>query len=187
MTASLLKSPGLSLVFYADLNNAVVWMISIRPLISKSLSLRTNPLLTVLNVPITIGITVTFMFHSFFSSLARSSYLSLFSLSFSFILWSTGTPKSTIKQVLSFSSFFYWLSRLAEIKWSICISKSQRILCVSFSRTDSGFCIYHLFVSSNYYYYYLESKSLYQRVVFYIQIWLIDFKSMWTRVGLFYA
>ena len=27
--------------------------------------------------------------------------------------------------------------------------KSQRILCVSFSKTDSGLCIYHLFVWSN--------------------------------------
>ena len=33
---------------------------------------------------------------------------------------------------------------LAGIKWSVCISKFQRTLCVSFSRTDSGLCIYHL-------------------------------------------
>ena len=38
---------------------------------------------------------------------------------------------------------------LAEIKWSVCMSKSQRSLCVSFSRTDFGLCIYHLFVWSN--------------------------------------
>ena len=49
--------------------------------------------------PITIGIIVTFMFHSFFNSLARSRYLSLFSHSFSFILWSAGTAKSTILQI----------------------------------------------------------------------------------------
>ena len=39
---------------------------------------------------------------------------------------------------------------LAEIRWSVYISKSQRILCVSFSKTDSGFCIYHLAVRSNF-------------------------------------
>ena len=49
---------------------------------------------------ITIGIPIIFMLYSFFSSLARSSYLSLFSPSFSFIQWSTGTAKSTIRQVL---------------------------------------------------------------------------------------
>ena len=49
----------------ADLNNAIVWMISIRPLISKSSSPCNNPLITVPSEPITIGITVTFIFHSF--------------------------------------------------------------------------------------------------------------------------
>ena len=55
---------------------------------------------TVPKAPITIGIIVTFMFHSFFNSLARSRYLSLFSHSFSFILWSAGTAKSTILQFI---------------------------------------------------------------------------------------
>ena len=40
------------------LNNAVVWMVSTRPLISGSSSSFTYPLVTVPNVPITIGITV---------------------------------------------------------------------------------------------------------------------------------
>ena len=39
--------------------------------------------------------------------------------------------------------------RLAEIRWPICISKFQWSLCVSFSRADTGFCIYELFVQSN--------------------------------------
>ena len=50
--------------------------------------------------PITIGTIVTFMFHSFFNSLARSRYLSFFSHSFNFILWSAGTAKSTILQII---------------------------------------------------------------------------------------
>ena len=53
----------------ADLNNTVVWIVSTCPLISKSSYPLTNPSVTVLGAPITIGITVTFMFHSFFSSL----------------------------------------------------------------------------------------------------------------------
>ena len=52
------------------------------------------------------------------------------------------------------ASFLFLLAitrsgRLAEIKWSISLSKSQRNLCVSFSRTDSWLCKYHVFVWSN--------------------------------------
>ena len=87
------------------LNNVVVWMVSTRPPTSKSSSPFSNPLVIVQKVPITIGIIVTCMFHSFFNSLTRSRYLSFFSHSFSFILWSAGIAKSTILQVL----FFCWL------------------------------------------------------------------------------
>ena len=59
-------------------------MVSTRPLTSKSSSPFSNPLVTVPNAQITIGIIVTCMFHSFFSSLARSRYLSFFPNSFSF-------------------------------------------------------------------------------------------------------
>ena len=137
------------LCILADLNNAVVWMTSTRPLISKSSCHCTNLLLTVPRAPITIGITVTFMFHSFFNSLARSRYLYFFSLSFTFTLWSAGTAKYTILQVLFFLLIIIRSGRLGEIRWSVCILKSQRSLCVSFSKTDSGLCIYHLFVWSN--------------------------------------
>ena len=61
------KSPQVSrlLSILDELNNAIVWMVSTRPLISKSPSSCTNPLATVQRAPITIRITVTFMFHSF--------------------------------------------------------------------------------------------------------------------------
>ena len=38
---------------------------------------------------------------------------------------------------------------LAESKGSLCMSKSHRCLCVSFSRTGAGLCLYHLFGWSN--------------------------------------
>ena len=41
-------------------------------------------------------------------------------------------------------------ARLAEIRGSVCISKSHRGLRVSFSKTDLGLYIYHLFVGSNF-------------------------------------
>ena len=101
--------------------------------------------------PITIGIIVIIIFHSFFNSLARSRYLSFFSYSFSFILWSAGTAKSTILQVFFFVCLLIIIRSglLDEIWWSVCMSKSHRCLCVSFSRTGAGLCIYHLFVWSN--------------------------------------
>ena len=86
----------------AVLSNAVVWIVSTNPPTSKSSRPFSNPLVIVPNAPITIGTIVTFMFHNFFNSLARSRYLSFFSLSFRFILWSAGTAKSTILQILFF-------------------------------------------------------------------------------------
>ena len=89
------------------------------------------------------------MFHRIFNSQVSYRYLSLFSLSFNFTLWSTGTAKFTIRQVL----FFCWLLQ-GLVVWPrlvdpFFISKSQRSLYLSFSRTDAGLCIYHLFVWSN--------------------------------------
>ena len=147
------KSPQVSrtlLSILAVLNNGVVWMISTRPPTSKSSSPFNNHLVTVPKVPITIGIIVTFMFHSFFNSLARSRDLSFFSHSFSFILWSAGTAKSTILQIFFFLLLIIIRSGLlAEIRLSVCMSKSHRSLRVSFSRTGAGLCIYHLLVWSN--------------------------------------
>ena len=94
----------------ANLNNAVVLIVSPRSLISKSFNLCTNPLVTVQRAPITIGITVPPVF---FNSQARSRYLSFILLSFNFTLW------------------------------------FARSLCSSFSWTDSGLCIFHLFIWSN--------------------------------------
>ena len=74
MTASLFMSPGLFSVFWPISN----MMISTFSLISKTFSPTNNPFGIVPTAAITIGITVTFMFHSFFSSLAMSRYLSLF-------------------------------------------------------------------------------------------------------------
>ena len=99
------KSPQVSktlLSIMVVFNNAVVWMVSTRSPTSIYSRPFNNPLVTVLKAPVTIGTIVTFMLHSLFNSLARSRYLSFFSHSFSFILWSAGTAKSTILQTLFF-------------------------------------------------------------------------------------
>ena len=64
-----------------------------------------------------------FLLFFFFNSLAMSRYLSFFSLSFSFILWSAGTAKSTSMQVLFFLLIITRFGRLAKIRWSVCISR----------------------------------------------------------------
>ena len=100
------KSPHVSrtlLNILANLNNVVVWMVSSLPLISSSF--LSKPWWTVLSAPTTISITVTLMFHSFFSSLEKSKHLSIFLISSIFTLWSTGTTNSTREQV--FSIFFF--------------------------------------------------------------------------------
>ena len=146
------KSPQVSrtrLRILAVLSNAVIWIVSTRPPTSKSSRPFNNPLIIVPKAPITIGTFVTFMFHSFFNSLAGSMYLSFFSHSFKFIQWSAGTAKSTILQML-----FFWLiiirsCLLGGIRWSVCMLKTHRSLCMSFSWRGAGLCIYHLLVWSN--------------------------------------
>ena len=66
------------LSFLVDLSDPVGWMVSTRPLISMSSIPFINPLVTILNAPITNGITVTFMFNRFFKVLKQGlgTYLS---------------------------------------------------------------------------------------------------------------
>ena len=87
-------------------------MVSTPPHTSKSSSPFNNPLATVPKPPITIGIIVAFMFHNFFQFPCKVEELILV-FTFSFILWSAGTEKSTILQVL----FFCWLL-LGLVFWS---------------------------------------------------------------------
>ena len=118
------KSPQVSrtlLSILAVLNNVVVWMVSTSPPTSKSPNPFSNPLVTVPSTPITIGKIVTFIFRSFFNSLAKRWYLSFFSHSFSFILWSAGTEKSTILQHLFFFVDYYYLVCSSDRDYVICV------------------------------------------------------------------
>ena len=144
---SLLKSPYVSKTLFSIqtvFNNAVVWMVPTRSPNFKSSSPFNNTLVTVPKAPIPIGTIVTFIFHSFFNPLARLRYLSFFSHSFSFILWSAGTAKSKILQILLFLLIKVWSSGQDP-----CVCQSPMGVYVSFSRTGAGLCIYHLFIWSN--------------------------------------
>ena len=75
-------SPQVSRTFLsiqANLSDDVVWIVSTCHLISKLSSPFSNPFEIVPSATTTISITVSFIFHSFFSSRDRSRYLSLFS------------------------------------------------------------------------------------------------------------
>ena len=171
-TVSNSKFPQVSrtlLNILANLNNAVVWMVSTHPFISKSSSPFTNPLVTVPSASVLIGITVTFMFHSFFSYFPKAlenifkkktiRYVPNLFFRFPLVLpWGQPERQSPLIGRFTLFLFFFffflltitWSSRLVQIRWSVCISKDKRILYASFSKVDSKlFICYHLFVWSN--------------------------------------
>ena len=108
-----------------------------------------NPLVTVQNAPIRICTIVTFMFHSLFQFPSKVAVLLLL---FTFFQFHDAVSRNSKVDNFASSLFFIIITRaglLAEIRWSVCMSKSNRSLCVSFSRASAGLCIYHLFVWSN--------------------------------------
>ena len=87
----------------ADVKTAVVWMVSYLLRIFNCSSPLSKCSGAVMSAPTTVGKAVNLIFHSFyfyFSSLARSKYLSIFSISFVFSLWSSGTVIFTRRQFL---------------------------------------------------------------------------------------
>ena len=96
-----------------DLNNAVVWMVSILPPIFSGSNPLSIPLGTISCAPTTIGITIIYTFHNYFSSLARKASIWFFF----FTLWSAGMAKSTRWQVLSFFFISTRSSLLARITY----------------------------------------------------------------------
>ena len=111
------------------------------PLISKFSSLCTNPLVTVPRAIFTTGFAITFMFYSLFFSIPLQGLGTYVDFAF-FQFYSVVSRQSIVHNRAG--SFFY--GRLAEIRWSVCISKSPRSLFILFSRTDFVLCIYHFFV-----------------------------------------
>ena len=143
------KSPQVSrtlLSILAILSNAVVWMVSTCPSTSKSSSPFNNPLVTVPKALIRTGIIFTFIFNSFFQF---PSKVLVFILLFTFFQF-----YSVVGTVHNFANSLFLLiiirfGLLAVIRFFFCMSKSHWSLCMSFSRTDAGLCIYHLFVWPN--------------------------------------
>ena len=105
-------------------------MVSTRSPTFKSYRPFNNPLVSVPKAPITIGIIVTVMFHSFFNSLARSSYVFLFSHSFSFIQQSRQFCRFWYYYYYYYYYYFTSFSRqrlLVDFPWSLSVSKSFEV------------------------------------------------------------
>ena len=112
----------------ADCSSAVVWMISILPLITISF----KPFWTVPSIPTIISTIVTVWFHNFFNS----SKIYVFVVSFLFFSFYSMVFKIQVLFLLIISRS----SLLTGIGWYICISKFKWHLWVSFSWIDSGLC-----------------------------------------------
>ena len=107
------KSPQVSrtfIIILADHSNGVIWMVPSRPLISMSFC----HLVSLPSAPITIGTTVTFMFHSFL--VLRQGLVIYLSFRFSWVL-SSGQPEG-LGPLFSRFSFLCWLS-LDLVIWLI--------------------------------------------------------------------
>ena len=123
-------------------------IVSTHTLTSKFSSPCTNTFVTETSIPITTGITDTFIFHSFFQFSCKGFVLITFFdfFQFYFVVCRNGNVHD-----LANSLFLLSITRpgpLVEFKWSVCISKSQRCLCISFSRWF-WFGKYHFFLLSN--------------------------------------
>ena len=112
------KSPQVSktlLTILANRHNLVVWMVSTRPIISKSSNPCTNIFVSVSRV------TIIAMFRYL---------LSLITFFFKFTLWSARTAMSTIWRLILFLLLLLTIPRyvcLAETRWSVCISNHWEV------------------------------------------------------------
>ena len=151
-------------------------MVSARPLISKSSSPCTNPLVTVPGAPITIAITVTFMFHSlfvFFSPRAKSQYLSFFPLNFSFTVVNQDSKVHNSASSLSTCFSFRFLLFL--------LCSLLKRLSSPFSRLSFFLLNYHKVWSSSWDY----LICLYRKILLSLLLFLLSFICIYIYILLY--
>ena len=107
------KSPQVSRTILSILgvfNNAAVWIVSTPQPTSKSSRPFKNPLVTVLKAPITIGIIVNFMFHSFWGFFQFSSKIEVLFFLFTFFqFYSVVSPDNKVDNLADFLLFFFFV------------------------------------------------------------------------------
>ena len=116
----------------SDINSAVVFMVSIHLQTFNSSTFSSNYLGSSTKSPTLISPSIT-IFHCLHCHLRRSRYLFIFSFSFIFIPVAIWRAKSTSWRII----FLLINSRSGPLtgnRWSVYISKSQRILWFYFSR-----------------------------------------------------
>ena len=115
-------------------DHTVIWMVSSCPVISESSRHFINPLVIAPSTLITIGITVTFIFHVFFFQCFRKVQVLILPFAF-FLLLSCGQLKMQSPLFGRFS-FFCWLS-LGLVVWPRLdgpfVSQNLREFCASHS------------------------------------------------------
>ena len=112
----------LSLLFLLLLLSLLLFLLLLNLLV---FNLFSSPLAGVPRAPATNGTTVTFIFHTFFSSLARSKYFSIFSTFTSYTLVSKGIAKSIIWHSWCSLSIKIMSGLLVIINWSVCTVKTK--------------------------------------------------------------
>ena len=123
-------------------------MIFTRSLNPKSSSPFTSHSVTLPSAPITSGLKVTSMFHSFWFS--GKFYVLIYR--FIFLQFSPVVSGNSKIPSSTGSCVLLTITRSGhpvKIRWSVCILRSQRNLFVSFSRWDFGLCIYHFYIWLN--------------------------------------
>ena len=89
----------------------------------------------------------------------------MISFSFIFVLWPAGTHKSTRWQVFFSCKSTPGLVVRTGLGDSALFQIPREIICLSFSRSYSGLCTYHLVICSNYYYYYYYYYTIFHTSV----------------------
>ena len=104
----------------ADLNNAVVWMVSILPPIFNCSNPHSSPLGTVAGAPTTTGITVFLIFHFFFLVLWQGLIIYLFTFFYfhSVVRWNGKIHKMTGSVFFFFLFISSRFSLLGGIRWT---------------------------------------------------------------------
>ena len=143
------KSPHVARILLSIRADVIMLSFGWSLLIPLFAALLKKALGIVQRAPITIRMTVTFMFHSF--SVLLQDLGTYLSSRFSSVLPCVQPERQSplFGMFIFFLFSITWSGLLAEIRWSVCILKAGRILYISFSRTDFGLCIFHLFVWSN--------------------------------------
>ena len=135
------KSPQVSrtlLSILAVFTNAVVWMVSTWPPTSKSSRPFNNPLFTVPKAPITIGIIVTFMFHSFFQFSSKVKVLISLFIFFQFYSVVCRDIIIIIIIIIIICLYIAGFSRQLVFHWNLRDRTSPRILSIILANLNSA-------------------------------------------------